>query len=167
MKTYITKTMWLLTIFIAIFIIITLAFSQHPLFGKAPHVQRLDKIEQSKNYANDQYQNLSHSHSFTKGVNYSTVLRVMFFSKVPSTKPTNSITSVKTDLHKLVNQEDIMVWFGPSSYFIKTSGKTFLIDPVLTKNASPIINTNNAFKGADIYSYVDITSIDYLIITHD
>lgn len=167
MKTYIKKTMWFLLLFIVFFIIIAVVFSQHPLFGKAPHGERLDKIEQSKNYANGQFQNLSHTPSFTKGVTYWTVLKEMFFTKVPFTKPIDSIPSVKTDLHKLVEHDDIMVWFGHSSYFIKTSGKNFLIDPVLTKNASPIINTNNAFKGADIYSYEDIPSIDYLIITHD
>lgn len=58
-----------------------------------------------------------------------------------------------------------MVW--TLIIFYKNIWKKLLNDPVLTKNASPIINTNNAFKGADIYTYEDIPSIDYLIITHD
>src|SRR5690554_7397755 len=73
----------------------------------------------------------------------------MLFSRIEHTKPNDSIPFVKTDLSNLNIEEDYLVWFGHSSYFIQADQTSFLIDPVLTKNASPIYGTNLAFKGAD------------------
>ena len=60
-----------------------------------------------------------------------------------------------------------MVWFGHSSYYMQLEGKSFLVDPVLTDNASPIYGTNISFLGANTYTTQQIPVIDYLIITHD
>ena len=60
-----------------------------------------------------------------------------------------------------------MIWLGHSSFFIQLDGKTFLIDPVLSQNASPIPFTNQAFAGTSIYTAEDFPEIDYLLISHD
>src|SRR5690606_13003150 len=57
--------------------------------------------------------------------------------------------------------------FGHSSYYFTLDGKRYLVDPVLSKNASPVPGSNKAFKGTDIYRPEDMPEIDYLIITHD
>src|SRR5690606_23802442 len=89
------------------------------------------------------------------------------FTKFPHTVPKDSIPSLKSDLKNLPLTENVLVWFGHSSYFIQLNGKRFLIDPVFSGNASPVPHSNKSFKGTDIYSVDDLPEIDYLLITHD
>lgn len=157
------------TTLIVIGILITgiFLFLKHPLFGKEPSGNRLKRIQQSKNYKNGQFQNLSHTPALTEGATYSGMIKELLFSKIEHTKPTDSIPYVKTNLLKNTIEENYMVWFGHSSYFMKIDGKSFLIDPVLTNNASPLYGTNTAFKGADIFNCEALPSIDFLLLTHD
>jgi L-ascorbate metabolism protein UlaG (beta-lactamase superfamily) len=100
----------------------------------------------------------------TKDGSYYSILEGLLFAK---NKPTGTIPSLKTDLLNLDPAQDVLVWFGHSSYFMKINGKKFLVDPVLSGSVSPIYFTTRAFKGTDPYTVADIPSIDYLIITHD
>ena len=49
-----------------------------------------------------------------------------FFKKDKRRRPTDIIPSIKTNLHNLRADEDVLVWFGHSSYFIKVDGNNFL-----------------------------------------
>ncbi len=82
-------------------------------------------------------------------------------------KPKKPVPSVKTDLKSLDINEEVIIWFGHSSYMIQTGGKRLLVDPVLSENASPIPFTNGPFEGTKIYEPDDIPEVDYMIITHD
>ena len=90
-----------------------------------------------------------------------------FFKKPKRAKPAGPFPSQKTNLKNLSPEEDVLVWFGHSSYFIQADGKTILVDPVFSGNASPVKFTTKAFKGTDIYTTDDLPEIDYLFITHD
>ena len=157
------------TIFIVLglFLIATFIFLQHPLFGKQPSGERLERIQKSKYYKNGQFHNLSNTPAFAEDASYFSAIKELLFSKVKHTKPTDSIPYVKTNLNDLEITEDYLIWFGHSSYLMQIDGKKLLIDPVLTKNASPLYNTNVAFKGADVYTYDSLPKIDYLVLTHD
>ena len=74
---------------------------------------------------------------------------------------------MKTDLLHLNPDENILIWFGHSSYFLQINRKTILVDPVFSGNASPLRFTTKSFKGTDVYSVKDLPEIDYLFITHD
>jgi L-ascorbate metabolism protein UlaG (beta-lactamase superfamily) len=63
--------------------------------------------------------------------------------------------------------ENVVVWFGHSSYFIQIDGKKILVDPVLSATASPFSFTTKAFEGTNIYTTDDFPEIDYLFISHD
>ena len=89
------------------------------------------------------------------------------FKKKERLNPTGEIPSVKTDLSKIDRNEDVLVWFGHSSYFLQTDGKRFLVDPVLSGAASPVSFVNKPFNGSDAYRPEDIPDIDYLVISHD
>lgn len=154
-------------ILIAILVIGILLFLQHPLFGKQPAGVRLERIKHSKNYKNGQFQNISNTPSLAEGVTYWDAFKELLFSKTQHTRPTDSIPFVRTSLSELKIKEDYLIWFGHSSYWMQLDNQTFLIDPVLTKNASPLYGTNNAFKGADVYTFDSIPKVDYLILTHD
>ncbi|MEH2921581.1 MBL fold metallo-hydrolase [Samsonia erythrinae] len=96
-----------------------------------------------------------------------TLLYRFLFAKDPEALPETRLPSRKTDLHQLSKMDNVIIWMGHSSYFIQLEGKTFLLDPVFSDNASPIPRTNVAFNGSNIYSPEDIPVIDYLLITHD
>lgn len=158
----------LTTIIIIIVIILAVyLFLQHPQFGKAPSGARLEALKKSPNYKNGKFENFNLTPQLTEGYTLTQVLKEFLFKKVERKSPVDTIPSVKTDLKNLPANEDILVWFGHSSYFIQIDGKRFLIDPVFSGSVSPIPGTSKAFKGADIYSVDDMPEIDFLIITHD
>lgn len=145
----------------------TFLFMRQTKFGKLPAGKRLERIIKSPNYRNGQFQNIHNTPSLTEGANMTSVMFNFLFGKHPRKVPAGTIPSMKTDLLHLPHNEDVLVWFGHSSYFMQIDGKTFLIDPVFSGNASPLPGTTKSFKGTDRYTINDLPEIDYLIITHD
>jgi L-ascorbate metabolism protein UlaG (beta-lactamase superfamily) len=142
-------------------------FMQSSRFGALPSGENLKKIQQSPRYQNNQFQNLSHTPQLTEGTNIFSILKEFFFNQSKQKIPPAPLPSVKTDLLHLDPDKNILVWFGHSSYFIQLYGRTILVDPVFSGNASPLRFTTKSFKGSDIYSVSDLPEIDYLLITHD
>lgn len=136
-------------------------------FGKLPSGERLEKIRQSPNYRAGAFQNISPTPDLTEGATYWTVSKKFLFGRDKRSQPQELIPSVKTDLHALDPNEDILVWFGHSSYFMQIDGKKILVDPVFCGHASPFSFTTKAFKGSDQYTAEDIPEIDILFISHD
>lgn len=142
-------------------------FMQQAQFGKNPADSRLALVKQSPNFKKGKFQNLSHTPDLTEGVSYYAVMKEFFFGKNPRSKPIDTIPSKKTDLKGLAKAEMVLVWFGHSSYFMQIDGKTILVDPVLSGNASPVSFTTSSFAGTDVYTTDDFPEIDYLFISHD
>ncbi|HRB70787.1 MAG TPA: MBL fold metallo-hydrolase [Flavobacterium sp.] len=161
------KIMITLCILLLSFTIGVYFFMQQPKFGKLPSGERLERIKKSPNFHDGQFQNSSETPDLTEGANYFSVLKEFIFKENTRVKPTTELPAVKTDLHKIVPNEDVFIWFGHSSYFLQTNGIKFLIDPVFSGAASPIRMTTKSFGGSDRYTTSDIPEIDYLIITHD
>jgi len=136
-------------------------------FGKLPSGERLQRIKNSPNYKNGAFQNLSHTPDLTDGATYFSVSKDFFFGKHERRFPERLIPSVKTNLHSIPKHENVLVWFGHSSYFMQIEGKRILVDPVLSGNASPFSFTTKAFNGSDVYKSEDLPEIDYLFLTHD
>jgi L-ascorbate metabolism protein UlaG (beta-lactamase superfamily) len=154
-------------IFILICITAVYLFTHSARFGAPPSGERLSKIQQSPNYRNSQFQNLSNTPALTEGTSYFRVLKEFLLDKTKFKIPPSPLPSVKTDLLNLDPDKNILVWFGHSSYFMQLNHKTILVDPVFSGNASPLNFTTKSFKGSDIYTAADFPSIDYLFITHD
>jgi L-ascorbate metabolism protein UlaG (beta-lactamase superfamily) len=117
--------------------------------------------------ANKKFENLSPTPMLADGYSFAGVIYQQLFRKAPRKRPKSVIPSVRTNLHQLSAQEDVLIWFGHSSYFFQLDGKKFLVDPVFSGNASPLRGTNKSFTGADAYTVDDLPFIDYLLITHD
>lgn len=148
-------------------VISTVAYMQLPKFGKSPTGKRLERIKQSPNFKDGKFQNIHFTPYVTEGYSISSVTYDFAFTTFPRTGPTDAIPHIKTNLKTLPIKENVLVWFGHSSYFIQLNGKRFLIDPVFSRNASPVPNSNRSFKGTDVYSADDMPEIDYLLISHD
>ena len=152
---------------IIVLIISVYIFLHSAVFGKMPAGERLEKIKNSTNYKNGSFQNISDTPDLTDGAGYFTVLKEFLFKKKMQGKPAQILPSKKTNLLSLPPNENILVWFGHSSYFMQVDGKTILVDPVLSGNASPVKFTTKSFKESDVYTPDDFPTIDYLFITHD
>lgn len=135
--------------------------------GKIPTGSRQERIEKSPNFRNGQFRNLEKTPQLTEGYTMLGVIQKMLFGRNPQSVPSVAIPTVKTDLKNLSLEENVLVWFGHSSYFLQIDGKRILVDPVLSGNASPIQGTNKSFAGTEIYTVEEIPNIDYLFISHD
>lgn len=136
-------------------------------FGKAPSGNRLATIMQSPHYRDGRFQNIHETPTLTQGYSMTAVLYNFLFRKHPNARPVDNILGIPTNLKSLSPTEDVLIWFGHSSYFIQLCGKRILVDPVFSGNASPIPYSNRSFKGTDLFQADDMPVIDYLIITHD
>ncbi len=154
-------------ILIATLAVATLLFLQQAQFGKKPTGARLEAIQNSPNYKDGQFQNLSPTPNFAEDHSMPAVMWEFLFGKSSRAKPVDLIPSVKTNLHNLPPDSNVLVWFGHSSYFMQVDGLRFLVDPVFSGNASPVPGSMKAFKGTDRYTVADLPTIDYLLITHD
>ena len=157
----------MIIIFIILIFLAFYLFLQDARFGKAPAGERLAQIQKSPNYKNGKFENVHFTPDLTEGYTMTGVLYEFLFKKAERRIPTEQIPSVKTDLLNLSINQDVLVWFGHSSYFIQIEAKRILVDPVFSGNASPIAGTTKSFKGSDIYTVDDLPEIDYLLITHD
>lgn len=140
---------------------------QQAQFGQLPKGEYLSLIQASENYQLKSFKNKSHTPDLTEGVSYWKVTRDFVFKKSKRTKPSVALPSVKTNLKQLNTENDVLVWFGHSSYFLQVDGRKILVDPVLSGNASPLSFTTKSFAGTDVYTPDDFPEIDYLFISHD
>ncbi|MGJ7033197.1 MBL fold metallo-hydrolase [Niabella hirudinis] len=134
--------------------------------GQFPSRSRKSLFHQLSNYKNGQFQNLLPTPALAEGESMMGVLW-KFFQKMPDTAPAHTLPFVKTDLHRLPPEENVLVWFGHSSYFIQLEGRRFLVDPVFSGHASPFRSSVKAFAGSNHYQAADMPDIDVLFISHD
>jgi L-ascorbate metabolism protein UlaG (beta-lactamase superfamily) len=150
-----------------VLVVATFFYMRQAKFGQAPVGQHLENISKSDNFSDDMFQNLQLTPDLSEGHSYISILYKQLFVNHPQTAPKDPIPSTKTDLFNLDEDENVLIWFGHSSYFIQLDGKKILVDPVFSGNASPIPGTVKAFKGTDQYTVNDIPEVDYLLISHD
>ncbi len=144
-----------------------LLFLQHPQFGNRIKGAKLKQMEVASQFQNGSFKNLEPTPNFAEDASFLKVLSKFLFHKKVDVRPTQAIPSQKTDLHTLNPEENVLIWFGHSSYFLQVDGKCFLVDPVLSGSASPLPFGTKAFPGSDVYKPEDIPEIDFLIISHD
>lgn len=157
----------IITILILLLLTAGIFYTKLPKFGKLPDEKIMEKIMASPNYKDGSFRNLTPTPDLAEGVTYYDILKDFFFGEKQRLKPIDSIPFIKTDILNLAADKDILIWFGHSSYYIQTNGKTILVDPVFSGNASPLPATMKSFPGTDEYTANDFPFIDYLFITHD
>ncbi len=157
----------MLLVLLVILIATTLLYMRKSIFGKSPSGERLEQIKQSPNYTDGAFQNLSETPQLAEGYTMGGVLYDYLFTKKPRLKPKGNIPSVQTDIKAISPNEEVLLWFGHSSYYVQLEGLRILVDPVFSGNASPIPGTTKSFKGTELYTEADFPEIDYLFISHD
>ncbi|GAB4023869.1 MBL fold metallo-hydrolase [Spirosoma koreense] len=141
-------------------------FTLQSPFGRDPADARLDRIKHSPNYRDGAFQNLEPTGVMRQDASYRDML-MDFFNKPKDNVPPKPIPSVRTDLKALSDEKPTVVWFGHSSYLIKSQGVTLLVDPVFSGYASPVSFFGKSYPGSDVYSMDDMPAIDMLVLSHD
>lgn len=147
--------------------IVTFLYMRQDKFGKNPSGKKLERLASSPHYKNGQFKNLSYTPQFGENYSIPKIIYEQVFKKSPNQRPIDRIPGVKTNLHDLDTEQNVLIWFGHSSYFMQIDGIRILVDPVFSGNASPLPNSVKSFKGTDIYGVADLPGIDYLLISHD
>ncbi|TDL99525.1 MAG: MBL fold metallo-hydrolase [Flavobacteriaceae bacterium] len=156
-----------LLIVLFLFAILFILFLNHPMFGKLPSGERLERIKKAKNTQNGTFQNQNHTPDFAEGETYLSVVWYLLFGRNKNLSPKTQIPFEKTDINALDNYKDLLIWFGHSSYYFQVDGKRFLVDPVFSGSASPVPYSVGAFSGSNHYQVEDLPFVDVLFISHD
>ena len=151
---------------VAVAVIAGFVFVNQPSFGRAPQGERLERIKKSPHYKDGEFRNLHSTVMMTSQKGRLGAFWGFLFKKETDLRPETEIPVIKTDLSKISKDENVLVWFGHSSYLIQTGGKRILVDPVFCM-ASPVSFVNKPFKGTELYTPDDMPDIDYLVISHD
>jgi L-ascorbate metabolism protein UlaG (beta-lactamase superfamily) len=141
-------------------------FLQTAVFGAEATNDRLARVQRSKNYRNGSFQNVDPTDVMRRDASYSAML-MDNFRKPADVEPASALPSVQTNLNGLSGSGTSVVWFGHSSYLIKSEGTTLLIDPVFSGHASPVSLFGKAFPGTNVYTAASMPPIDVLVLTHD
>jgi len=166
-KKRINRMLWIIFSIITVLAAAVVIFINQPSFGKIPRGERLKRVEKSSHYREGHFKNISETPQLTgdKGL-LGSAIDFIFQSK-GQVNPPDILPAVNTDLKNLDIHEEILVWFGHSSYLIQTGGKKILVDPVFSGAASPVSFVNKPFKISVDYKPEDMPEIDYLVISHD
>lgn len=144
-----------------------IGFINQPKIGRSPKGDELAKILKSPHYVNGEFQNLEPTSVLVNKDNYYNGIKEILFPTKGVTIPKENIPTQKTDLNALNPKENLLVWFGHSSFYLQIDGIKILVDPVFSDYASPLFFINKAFAGTNIYTANDMPDIDVLIISHD
>ena len=136
-------------------------------FGKLPQKERLERIKKSQNYRSGSFQNQHFTILISQDKENSYTWASLLFPDEERLEPSSPLPVLETDLRHLDPEENILVWFGHSSYFIQLEGKKILIDPLFSEISSPIPFFPKSFEMQHKYEVQHIPDLDYLIITHD
>ncbi len=167
LKIFFKRTFYIILFLTIMLTLATTIILRQDKFGKLPEGERLERIEKSPNYKDGEFQNIHHTPALSEEATYFGVLKGFLLDKKERVSPVDKIPSTKINLLDLDKNENILVWFGHSSYFMQLDGKTILVDPVFSGFASPFSFSIKAFEGTDVYTTDDIPEIDYLFISHD
>lgn len=124
------RMMWVILSVIVLSAVVGVVFVNMPQFGRLPRGERLARIERSALTGMEEFRNLHETVLMTSGKGFFQNLTGFLFRKQAGLRPDSTLPVIKTDLQTLNLSEDLLVWFGHSSYLIQMEGKRLLVDPV-------------------------------------
>ena len=152
---------------IAVLVVATIVYMKQPTFGKTVSKDQIKQLNKLSNFENGKFQNIEFTPELSEGYSTLGILYDFLFKKPPRRIPIDTIPSIITNLYDLNIKDNVLIWFGHSSYFMQIDGKKILVDPVFSGDASPIPGSVKSFIGTDVYTANDLPQIDYLFISHD
>lgn len=142
-------------------------FMRQAQFGVTSARGRSSAVEQSPQFRAGRFQNTLPTPSMTGEGGFLGTMWKYFRGGDAVRTPPGPVPAIKTDLRGLADEEEALVWFGHSSFYMQTGGKRLLFDPVFSASAAPVAFSTRAFAGTMLYTADDMPDIDYLFISHD
>ena len=156
-----------LVVIVVLFVIGVMIFMRSPRFGGKANGSRARRMQASPNYKNGQFQNLEPTPALAENMSYWSVSRDFILQRPIEPKPLSPLPVASTDLKALPLSHNCLVWFGHSSYYMQVNGTRILVDPVFSRNASPLSFTTSRYPATNHYTAADMPPIDILLISHD
>ena len=135
-------------------------------FGRLPSGKRLERIKQSPNYVDGAFRYPVQTEVMNSSKSGFAIMWEFLTESRDDLRPKEPVPSEKVDLSDLSREDDLIVWFGHSSYLLQIEGKRFLVDPVFYK-AAPVSWVNRPYPGTDLWKPSDMPPCDWLLISHD
>ena len=136
------------------------------VFGRNPAGSRLPAISRSSQYKNGAFRNQHETPVMAADSSFFGTLGA-WLNKPASIRPAAPLPVIRTDLGSLPGNEPVVTWFGHSSYLIRISGYTILVDPLFSGQASPFPFLVKSFDATYHYRAADMPPVDLLVLTHD
>lgn len=161
---------YIIAITTALFAVSGVIFMTTSTFGTIPEGERLEKIEQSRQY-NREAQSFEMPGSIPDpaaqtDMGFKSIWD--FFFKKGNRAPAQPLHAVVPDMDDFCSSSTAakIIWFGHSSLLVRLSGKNILIDPVFSSKASPVPFTVKRFQKPPL-PLSGLPPIDVILISHD
>lgn len=152
--------------FLVVFLFAIWAFlTFHPVFGGTPDAQSQARIEASKAYNGQHFENLEPTTVLTGDKPFSWRDWILDKLRTPKDKNPNQALPnlpLRADLLK----DGAIAWLGHSTVLMQLDDKVLLIDPVFYE-ASPVPFVVRPFALENPITIEDLPPIDAVLITHD
>ncbi|WP_342648535.1 MBL fold metallo-hydrolase [Mucilaginibacter sp. CSA2-8R] len=133
--------------------------------GHNPSGADLKAIKKLANYSEGKFQNIDSSGVDFRKASWTKLLKTMR-DRPANVKPPHPLPVVKTDLNTVYSKPTV-IWFGHSTFLIKTPEANILVDPDFSGYAGPTSWFVKAFDGSEVYKVDDLPPLDILLISHD
>lgn len=133
--------------------------------GHNPSGVNLKAIKKLPNYSEGKFQNIDSSGVDFKKAGWTKILKTMR-DRPANIRPAVPLPVVKSNLNAAYIKPTI-IWFGHSTFLIKTAKANILVDPDFSGYAGPTSWFVKAFAGSEVYKVDDLPPIDVLLISHD
>ena len=160
------RKMIYIALFAAIAVVLGITGCISTSFGRLPSGKRLERIKQSPNYEDGAFHYPVQTEVMTSSKSGFATMWEFLTESRDATRPQEPVPAEKVDLCNLSREDDLIVWFGHSSYLLQVEGKRLLVDPVFYK-ASPVSWINRSYPGTDLWKPSDMPPCDWLLISHD
>lgn len=143
------------------------AFLRQEQFGALPEGDAVRRVRLSPHYVDGEFRNIIPRPILSDGSSFAGALLRSLVEKKTDPEPPAPVPSRRPDFRALASSEDLLVWLGHSSFFLRLGGKRLLIDPVFSDHAAPVSFSTRAFAGTTPCTARDLPDIDVLLISHD
>ncbi len=138
-----------------------------PQFGAAPKGAHLEKIQNSENYKDKQFQNLIPTSMDMDAKGMLNIMYNMAFKENARKPPKPLPVRFHNNSDQKADYSMKITWYGHSAILLEIDGKKILIDPMLGNAASPVSFTTKRFDYKIPIDLESIPMVDAVILSHD
>jgi L-ascorbate metabolism protein UlaG (beta-lactamase superfamily) len=159
--------LYLLVILGALIIAIALFIIVHPTFGGSPSKEEKKGYSHFENYSGGKFRNQIPTYM---DMSLSSIFSMMKDSiKVNKDRsPKTKIPISAIDWGQVNSNQDSLIWFGHSTFFLQLDGRKILLDPMFGPSPSPVSFVGSKRYSKDLlYIIEELPFIDAVLVTHD